>query len=70
MDLEELIHVGEMKSATEAAKRIGVSLKFLRTTFPNEHALLVQRGSDLAKAIRGEASETFDQVYLDEHKAL
>jgi hypothetical protein len=70
VELEELIRVGQMKSATEAAKQIGVSLKFLRKTFPNEHAFLVQHGGELVKAIRSEASETFDQVYLEEHKAL
>ncbi len=70
VELEELIRVGQMKSATEAAKKIGVSLKFFRKTFPDEHALLVQHGSELVKAIRSEASETFDQVYLAEHNAL
>ena len=39
-------------------------------TFPTEHALPVQRGSELVKANRSDASGTIDRVYLEEHKAL
>lgn len=69
-ELNELTRARQVKNATEAAKQIGVSLKFLRKTFPTEHALLVQRGSELVKAIQNDASGTFDRAYLEEHKAL
>ncbi|ACD18262.1 TniQ family protein [Paraburkholderia phytofirmans] len=69
-ELDELLRAGQTKNATDAAKQINVSLKFLRKTFPTEHALLVQRGSELVKATRSDASGTLERVYLEEHKAL
>lgn len=69
-ELDELIRDARVTNATEAAKALGVSSKFLRANFPSEQALLVQSGGDLAKARRKEEVITFDQVYLSEHKAL
>jgi len=61
-DLDDLIRESSVTNATEAAKALGVSMKFLRRSFPSEHALLVQRGSELVKARRKEAMDVFDEV--------
>ncbi|MGT2469325.1 TniQ family protein [Paraburkholderia terrae] len=69
-ELDELIRDGRVTNATEAARALGVSSKFLRENFPGEQALLVQSGRELVKARRKEAMVAFDQVYLSEHRAL
>lgn len=69
-ELYELMRDGHIRNATEAAKCLAVSSKFLRENFPREQALLVQSGRELVKSGRKEAMDVFDQIYLSEHKAL
>lgn len=69
-ELAEMIRSGVTKSAAEAAKAVGISVKFFRKEFPSEHAAAVQQGRDLAKALRDEARASYDQLYLAEHIAL
>ncbi|MFM0033934.1 TniQ family protein [Paraburkholderia strydomiana] len=69
-ELDELIRDGRVNNATEAARTLEVSSKFLRRNFPIEQALLVQNGKEIAEARRKATTAEFDQVYLTEHRAL
>ncbi|MBC8642739.1 TniQ family protein [Caballeronia sp. EK] len=69
-ELGEMIRAGATRSAAEAAKAVGISVKFFRKEFPSEHAAAVQQGRDLATALRDEARATYDQLYLAEHLSL
>lgn len=69
-ELGKIIRAGATRSAAEAAKAVGISVKFFRKEFPCEHAAAVQQGSDLAKALQDDARDEYDQLYLAEHLSL
>lgn len=69
-ELDALIRNGRATNATEAALAAGISLKYLRTHFPEQQKLLVRLGRKLSESIRREATETFNKMYLSEANAL
>ncbi|QNB12630.1 TniQ family protein [Paraburkholderia tropica] len=69
-ELEELIRSGDATNATGAATAVGISLKFLRANFPEQHERLVRLGRERAESVRREATEAFNEMYLSEANAL
>lgn len=69
-ELDALIRSGHATNATEAALAAGISLKYLRTHFPEQQKLLVRLGRELSESIRREATETFNKMYLSEANTL
>jgi hypothetical protein len=69
-ELDTLIRSSGARNATEAAQSVGLSLKYLRKNFPDQHAFLVGHGREVFASLRSQATETFDQIYLSEHNAL
>jgi len=69
-ELAEMMRGAGVKSAADVAKAIGISMKFFRNEFPQEHAAAVQQGRDLTTTLRDEARASYDQLYLAEHIAL
>lgn len=69
-ELEALIRSGRATNATEAAVAAGISLKYLRTHFPEQQKRLVRLGRELSEFVRLEATENFNKMYLSEANAL
>jgi hypothetical protein len=69
-ELDALIRSGRAVNATETARAAGISLKYLKKNFPNQHAILVKHGRELSESLRREATETFNTAYLVEHNSL
>lgn len=69
-ELDALILSGRAINATEAARTLGISLKYLKRNFPQQQEFLVTHGREVSDSIRREATETFNNFYLAEHIAL
>ncbi|MGF6924137.1 hypothetical protein [Paraburkholderia sp. 40] len=69
-EVDALIRSGRAINATEAARAAGISLKYLKKNFPDQHAFLVKHGRELSESLRREATETFNVMYLDERNSL
>jgi hypothetical protein len=69
-ELDGLIRSGGATNASEAAAAIGISLKFQRTNFPEQHELLVRLARKRADSVRRAATEAFNKMYLKEANAL
>lgn len=69
-ELDALICSGRAINAAEAARAVGISLKYLKKNFPEQQEFLVGHGRELSESLRREATETFNSMYLSEHNAL
>ncbi|OLL29339.1 hypothetical protein BTH42_22890 [Burkholderia sp. SRS-W-2-2016] len=69
-ELDALIRSGRANNATEAARAVGISLKYLKNNFPEQQEFLVRHGRELSTSLRREETETFNDMYLTEHNAL
>jgi hypothetical protein len=69
-ELDALIRSGRAINATEAARSLGISLKYLKRNFPQQQEWLVAHGHKLSESLRREATDSFNDLYLSEHNAL
>ncbi|WP_143189295.1 hypothetical protein [Paraburkholderia lycopersici] len=69
-ELDELIRSGGATNASEAATAVGISLKFMRANFPEQHERLVRLDRERADSVRREATDAFNKMYLKEANAL
>ena len=69
-ELDALISSGRATNVSQASVAVGISLKFLRKHFPEQHKFLVRLGRELSESARREATETFNKMYLSEANAL
>lgn len=69
-ELTAMVANGQARNATDASRRLGMSLKYFKKSFPAEYAFLVQRGKDSRRLGRSEENDSLDEAFLVEHKAL